>query len=381
MEIPDSHTKNPNIQDKSTTLRNPDTKINILAEKPVAVISKDQIQSMEETTSNYPIKRNKRITELVTPRRRSARLTERLQSQSDSEQDLPTPKVEARVNRRRKKIETDQSRPAENPEKTVLPVDQIDYPIQAEIVNIVHTEEIPAKDKAEVSEDLEENVSEKAEMEVCEPKPYSGDEVGCIDQAAEQKSNEISKIAHQPNEDVNSAGKESLLAEIGPSILNSSDKESDIVSGKNHTKGISSSIDKENSTEGYPKETSMADDRKLKHSRDMALGRNKSGRFWKSQRDRFKANIKVKGLHQVSAQKRIAQKEQLLRVKAYEKSLKDDVKRSREEKRQRAEENKKRRDENDKKNETVQVIKNPAKMKRMKKKQLRMLAKRDVTIV
>merc|ERR1711997_1100031 len=94
--------------------------------------------------------------------------------------------------------------------------------------------------------------------------------------------NEISKIAHQVNEDLNSAGKESLLSEIGPSILNSSDKESDIVSGKNLTKGISSSIDKENSTERYPKETSTADDRKLKHSRDMALGRNKSGRFWKS---------------------------------------------------------------------------------------------------
>ena len=99
MEIPDSHTENPNIQDKSTTLRNPDTKGNILAEKPVAVISEDQIQSMEETTSNYPIKRNKRITELLTPRRRSARLTERLnnQSQSDSEQDLPTPKVNENI--------------------------------------------------------------------------------------------------------------------------------------------------------------------------------------------------------------------------------------------------------------------------------------------
>merc|ERR1711953_1361975 len=63
---------------------------------------------------------SKRITELLTPRRRSARLTERLnnQSQSDSEQDLPSPKVE-----------TDQSRPAENTEKFVLPVDHIDYPI------------------------------------------------------------------------------------------------------------------------------------------------------------------------------------------------------------------------------------------------------------
>ena len=260
-------------------------------------------------------------------------------------------------------------------------MEQIDYPTQSEIANTAHTEEIPAQDKPEVSENIEKNISEKAEMEVGESKPYSGDEVECMDQPTEQNSNEIPKIAHQLNEDLNLAGKESFLSEIGPAILNSSDKESDIVSGKNLPKGISSSIDKENSTEGYPRETSMADERKLKHSRDMALGHNKSGRFWKSQRDRFRANIKVKGLHQVSAQKRIAQKEQLLRVKAYEKSLKDDVKRSREEKRQRAEENKKRRDENEKKNETVQVIKNPAKMKRMKKKQLRMLAKRDVTIV
>ena len=100
MEIPDSHTESPNIQDKSTTLRNPDTKGNILVQKPVALISEDQIQSMEETTSNYPIKRNKRITELLTPRRRSARLTERLnnQSQSDSEQDLPTQKVNENIN-------------------------------------------------------------------------------------------------------------------------------------------------------------------------------------------------------------------------------------------------------------------------------------------
>ena len=100
MEISDLHTENPNILNKSTTLRNPDTKGNILAEKPVAAISEDQIQSMEEITSNYPIKRNKRITELLTPRRRSARLTERLnnQSQSDSEQDLPTPKVKENIN-------------------------------------------------------------------------------------------------------------------------------------------------------------------------------------------------------------------------------------------------------------------------------------------
>ena len=112
----------------------------------------------------------------------------------------------------------------------------------------------------------------------------------------------------------------------------------------------------------------------------MRLGNKKSGRFWKSDRDRFKSVVKSKGL-KISAQKRIAQKQELLRIKEYEKSLKEDVKRIREEKKQRTEENKKKRDENAKKNEIVQVIKNPAKIKRMKKKQLRMLAKRDVTKV
>ena len=117
------------------------------------------------------------------------------------------------------------------------------------------------------------------------------------------------------------------------------------------------------------------------HLNMMRLGHKKSGRFWKSDRDRFRSVVKSKGLKQVSSQKRIAQKQELLRIKEYEKSLKEDVKKIREEKKRRTEENKKKREENEKKNEIVQVIKNTAKLKRMKKKQLRMLAKRDVTKV
>ena len=117
------------------------------------------------------------------------------------------------------------------------------------------------------------------------------------------------------------------------------------------------------------------------HSVAMLLGRRKSGRFWKGERDRFRSVIKTKGLKQACSQKRIAQKEQYLRVKEYEKSLKEESKRIKEEHRQRREENKTKKLENEKKNEVVQIIKNTAKIKRMKKKQLRMLAKRDVAII
>jgi rRNA-processing protein CGR1 len=50
-------------------------------------------------------------------------------------------------------------------------------------------------------------------------------------------------------------------------------------------------------------------------------------------------------------------------------------------KKQRREENAKRREENELRSQTVQIIKNTAKLKRIKKKQLRQIVKRDLDLL
>lgn len=68
-------------------------------------------------------------------------------------------------------------------------------------------------------------------------------------------------------------------------------------------------------------------------------------------------------------------------IKELSKSIKEEKKQENEHKRQRREENAKRRLENERKSEIVQIIKNPAKLKRMKKKALRKIEKRDLATV
>ncbi|KFV86807.1 Coiled-coil domain-containing protein 86 [Struthio camelus australis] len=64
-------------------------------------------------------------------------------------------------------------------------------------------------------------------------------------------------------------------------------------------------------------------------------------------------------------------------VKDLARQLQEGKQREREEKKRRREENLKRRLENERKAEIVQVIRNPLKLKRAKKKQLRRVEKRD----
>ncbi|CAH3111042.1 unnamed protein product [Porites lobata] len=104
-------------------------------------------------------------------------------------------------------------------------------------------------------------------------------------------------------------------------------------------------------------------------------GRPKSGRVWKSEKKRKSAVIGVHPLHTSWGRKQQVRMQQKL-MKVYEKELKEEAKKQKEEKRRKIEERKKRREENEKKSQVVQVIKDTAKIKRMKKKQLRKIETR-----
>ncbi|KAM3623570.1 uncharacterized protein V6R79_012813 [Siganus canaliculatus] len=107
------------------------------------------------------------------------------------------------------------------------------------------------------------------------------------------------------------------------------------------------------------------------------LGKPKSGRVWKNRnKQRFSALVRDKPLCSSWEKKMQAKRDKDL-VKQYSLQLKEEKARQKEEKRKRREENLKRRTENERKAEIVQVIKNTAKIKRMKKKQLRKIEKRD----
>ncbi|KAK2909285.1 hypothetical protein QQF64_000604 [Cirrhinus molitorella] len=118
-----------------------------------------------------------------------------------------------------------------------------------------------------------------------------------------------------------------------------------------------------------------------KNSQIIPLGKPKSGRVWKERnKQRFSALLRDKPLRTSWEQKMEAKREKQL-VKQYQQQLKDEQIREKEEKKRRREEHLKRRAENQRKSEIVQVIKNTAKIKRMKKKTLRKIEKRDTLLM
>jgi len=100
-----------------------------------------------------------------------------------------------------------------------------------------------------------------------------------------------------------------------------------------------------------------------------------SGKFWKDERSSFRS---IKKGPRKTFQQRVKIKEEKLKTAEFAKFLIDSKASKKKDLREKMEENQKRKQENALKNEVIQLIKNPAKIKRMKKKQLRSIAKRDV---
>uniref|UniRef100_L7M2E0 Coiled-coil domain-containing protein 86 n=1 Tax=Rhipicephalus pulchellus TaxID=72859 RepID=L7M2E0_RHIPC len=113
---------------------------------------------------------------------------------------------------------------------------------------------------------------------------------------------------------------------------------------------------------------------------EIPRGIPKSGRVWKSEKKRFSSMVKDRPL-KTSWKFKMEQRAERKALLALDREIKEEKKRKIEEKKKRREENLRRREENAKKSEVVQVIKNTAKIKRMSKKQLRLVKKADTTVV
>jgi len=105
-------------------------------------------------------------------------------------------------------------------------------------------------------------------------------------------------------------------------------------------------------------------------------GKPKSGRIWKNQRKKFSTIIKTKDIKQSFAKKK-ALEEHMARMKQASRAIVAARREEKEQKKERRRENLKRREENKKKSEIVQIITNTSKIRKMKKKQLRNIEKRD----
>lgn len=106
-------------------------------------------------------------------------------------------------------------------------------------------------------------------------------------------------------------------------------------------------------------------------------GLPKSGRPWKTPKQKF-ATIK-KTTQRLSFEKKMELRNELRHIKELSKDIKEQRKEAAVQKNQRRVENAERRLANERRAEVVQIIKNPSKLKRLKKKQMRMIEKRDVS--
>ncbi|KAK0058715.1 coiled-coil domain-containing protein 86 [Biomphalaria pfeifferi] len=109
---------------------------------------------------------------------------------------------------------------------------------------------------------------------------------------------------------------------------------------------------------------------------EIPRGKPKSGRVWKTVRTERFSKIKQDKMFTTSWAKKMALREEKKRLKEMQEQLKTDKDKEKQLRRERIEANKKRKLENQRRSEIVQPIRNTAKIKKMKKKQLRMIETR-----
>ncbi|XP_071985974.1 coiled-coil domain-containing protein 86 [Engystomops pustulosus] len=120
--------------------------------------------------------------------------------------------------------------------------------------------------------------------------------------------------------------------------------------------------------------------KRIKMQTEIPKGKPKSGRVWKENKKRFSSMVKDRPLR-TSWEVKMKQRQEQKMMKSFAQQLKDEKQQEKEEKKRRREENLKRRLANERKAEVVQVIRNPAKIKRARKKQLRSIEKRDTLMM
>ncbi|XP_038215500.1 coiled-coil domain-containing protein 86 [Zerene cesonia] len=132
----------------------------------------------------------------------------------------------------------------------------------------------------------------------------------------------------------------------------------------------------ENTTDNLMKSKPKTKGLKKKSESNEIRSIPKSGRFWKTKKERFNSIVKTKGIR-LDFQKKTALRLELQRTKELSRQITQQIQEKEEARKQRRRENIKRAEENKRKSEVVQVITNTKKLKRMKKKQLRFIEKRD----
>lgn len=125
---------------------------------------------------------------------------------------------------------------------------------------------------------------------------------------------------------------------------------------------------------GNTKKTQVKKEKSLEQQ--IPKGKPKSGRVWKEERKRFSSLVKTRGIR-LSFDQKQKLRQDLKRVKEMSRAIKAEIQARKEAKKERRRANLKRAEENQRKSEIVQVITNTAKLKKIKRKHLRMIQKRD----